>query len=250
MSNRNYLFDVASREEAEQGRHSQNFNWLAKWVTPVFWYACFTPEDEIEVYSKVAGTGYVAYLADTKFLPERLSGRKASIIALMPAELQPEYEKLYDRFSERLLEEFKNYILLDFLEMFAMNEMEPDAQNGVRKEIALFNSIFNGNSEVELDDLYVSGAFDIGGGVAPFELDRITADELAQRWQFLASGESSIEPGFLKAPSDAEIEYAEQILAEQKGSTPVVDLDQNPDIQASTVTGEKKKSKWKFWKNK
>lgn len=249
MSNRTYLFDVKSVEEAETGKFTQNDHWLSNWVTPVFWYACFTPDDEIKVRSEVVDASYLAFLVNTEQLPSRLSQRKSKVIALMPEPLQAEYGKLFDRFSGRLLHEFKDFILLDFLDLFAMNDMDVATQSGIREEIQLFNSIFEGYDSLTLDDLLFSGAFEIGTGVAPAQLDRTDPRKLAQHWRFVASGESSTSPGFLHEPSLDEIEFATKVLAEQKAEQG--NHETNKPIENPVIAPVETPDKpwWKFWGN-
>lgn len=246
MSNRTYLYDVKDRGEAEKGEYLNNFHWLMKWCTPIFWYACFEPADEVIVKDT-----FIAFMTPVSILSERLSARKEGVIKLLPEALRRDYSDIYDRFSSRLTEEFQHNILLDMSDFLSMMDYDEESQEMVRAEINLFSDMFKNGADVTLDDFPVASAF-IGDGVPPANLDRATPRELAKEWQYLASGESSKSPGFLHEPSIREIDYAEKILAEQKAEMRNMkpELENRPAQNIETpkeTTTVSTKPWWKFW---
>ncbi len=242
MSNRSYLYEVLGRDEAEREGFLNNYHWLMKWCTPIFWYACFAPEDEVIVKDT-----YPAFMVKVSVLPERLSSRKEGVINLVPEPLRIDYSELYDRFSARLMEEFSQNILLDMSDFQSMMDYDEGSQELVRAEIRRFSEIFESPAaDITLDDFPVASAY-IGDGVAPADLEHAIPRKLAQHWRILASGESSKAPGFLHEPSLTEIEYAEQILAEQKAERAKKERIKTEHEQAPNTIETPKKPWWKFW---
>lgn len=243
MASRSYLYACTSRAEAEAGNFLNNHCWIASWTTPIFWYVCFDPSDEVLI--KPEGDEAEAYpglLAAVDDVAKRLARRRTHVLKLIKEDIRAPYAELFDQFSARIAGEFSDSILLEMGQLFAIMEADETVFEAWRNEIKLMASIETSDAELSLDDFPMASAFDIGEPLSPSRMQTVTAHDLAMEWRFLATSGPSGAEDFPPPPSDIEIDYAENMIDTWKPSA----------VQAAGMAraAETKKRRpwWKFWR--
>lgn len=235
MSSRAYLYGVSAKSEAQQGDYQKRHCWLMNWSVPLFWYACFSPEDEIRIgRTSAEDSVYPAFIASSAQVADRLAARQNWVLTLLPDTLQVAYGELYAEFRGRLLKDFQEFLLLDLSDFFALNEFEPEVIEAYRQEIAVFSAGQGGT----VDDFPCTSAFNIGSETSPMQMESIVAEQLASEWRRTATGGPINDGDFPSPPSDVELRLAQKLISEFGG---VGSGNSKPTKSGS-------KSRWKFWK--